>query len=110
MARIGIVLLLILSSPITAAAEDLKACITVFEPRPCVGPKKFLPYRKGILIPAKYGNWDTVTSERGEVLEDRAGIVRGIKGYFFFKGRKLPKAVVAESEDRSCVFLRGADK
>lgn len=109
MLRIGIVLLLILSS-YQADAEDLKACITVFEPRPCVGPKKFIPYRKGILIPAKYGNWDTVTSEKGEMLEDRAGIVRGIKGYFFFKGRRLPKAVVAESGDRSCVFLRGADK
>lgn len=84
-----------------------KACISVFEPEPCVGIKPFYLHRGGVLIPSRFGFFDVVRDEYGNVLTFQWGVLKGEKSYFFYRGEKRkPKVLLAESPDNVCIFER----
>lgn len=90
----------------SVALADEKACITVFEPRPCRGIERFQNYSQGILIPAKFGNWDRVFDEYGQPLEFRWGLIRGSQKFFYYRAARKVDVVMAEREDSVCLFER----
>lgn len=90
----------------SVAHADQKACIAIFEPRPCRGIERFQPYSQGILIPAKFGNWDRVFDEYGHPLEFRWGLLRGTAKFFYYKTVRQVRFVQAERPDAVCLFAR----
>jgi hypothetical protein len=101
-------LLLALLFPAIVSAEPLeKGCIAVFEPKPCRKLEHFIPYRGGVLLPSRFGFFDTLIDRQGRPIPFRYGLIRGSESWFFYKGRRTPKRVTAIREGAACQFVKG---